>query len=125
MLFVSLKALCFYSVESDAGLVFKNAVLESGVAGADGGVYRFSDVSTNIDALVKITGRSGSLVTLVSIDINSSGWDKAFQPEVTYNNGTATGVADWWMEFEISFVENKGLIGNTAIHKLLILRSTA
>jgi hypothetical protein len=86
-------------------LEFRNATLISGTAGADNAVYRFPQVSSDIDALVKITGRSSSLVKLVSIDMTNTGWDKAFQPEVTYNNGNTTGFNDWWMEFEISFVE--------------------
>jgi hypothetical protein len=86
-------------------LVFRNAVLESGTAGADGAIYRFAQVSSNLDALIKITKRSDSLVGLVSIDLQGMGWEKAFQPQVTYNNNTTpAGISNWWMEFEISFV---------------------
>src|SRR5690242_14060155 len=86
-------------------LVFKNSSLEPGspAAGTDLSVYRFPSVTTNIDALVKITGRSSSLVTLVNIDA-SGGFDKAFQPQVTYNNGNVSGNRSWWMEFSITFV---------------------
>lgn len=87
------------------GLVFKHPVLEINKQGQVGDVYRFSQVANNIDALVKISDRSSSKVTLKSIDIASSGWDKAFQPQVTYgNNETPNGNTDWWMEFEITFV---------------------
>src|SRR5882724_935704 len=88
-------------------LVFRNATLASGTAGADGAIYRFPHVANGIDALVKINGRSSSLVQLVSIDLTNTGWDKAFQPQVTYNNGnTPAGNTDWWMEFGISFVQS-------------------
>src|SRR5215475_2029111 len=86
-------------------LQFRNAKLESGIAGKDGAVYRFSQVNNDVDALVKITGRSSSQVKLVSIDITNTGWDNAFQPQVTYGNGRTNGATDYWMEFEISFVE--------------------
>lgn len=86
-------------------LVFKDAKLESGVAGADGAIYRFSKVAANLDALVRIAGRSSSLVTLVDIDMKTFGFDKAWQPQVGYNKGKAKGAADWYMEFEMSFVE--------------------
>lgn len=89
-------------------LVFKNARLETApnTAGKDEAVYRFAGVTPNVDALVKIVKRSSPLVQLLDIDITSSGFDKAFQPQVTYNNGTTpTGKSDWYMEFEITFVK--------------------
>jgi Secretion system C-terminal sorting domain len=90
-----------------AELVFKNSVLETGMAGADGAIYRFPSVRTGVDALVKINGRSSALVGLVSIDLTNTGHGKAFQPQVTYNNNTSpAGTTDWWMEFQISFVES-------------------
>lgn len=92
-------------------LVFKNAQLESGVAGADGAVYRFSNVrnggSPTIDALITINGRSNGLVSLVSLDLTNTGHDKAFQPQVSYNNNiTPTGTSDWWLEFGVAFVQS-------------------
>lgn len=87
-------------------LDFKNATLISGVAGQDGATYKFDKVDSDIDALVKITGRSNALVTLVDIDVPGMGYDKAFQPKVMYNGGTTpAGYSDWWMEFEIKFVK--------------------
>jgi hypothetical protein len=85
---------------------FRNAVLISGVAGANGAVYKFPKVDNKIDAHVKIVGRSNALVTLVDIDLPGMGYDKAFQPKVMYNGGTTpAGYSDWWMEFEIKFVK--------------------
>ncbi len=69
----------------------------------------FLEVYTDIDALIKIKSRSNALVYLVNIDMISSGFDKAWQPQVGYNNGTAPAAADWWMEFEINFVK-KGTV---------------
>lgn len=87
------------------GLVFKNSYLQSGTAGQVNAVYRFPSVTANVDALVKISGRSSSLVKLESIDLTGMGFDKAFQPKVSYNNGTTpNGVSDWWMEFSITFI---------------------
>jgi len=86
-------------------LVFSNSSLVFGTDGADNAVYRFPAVGTGVDALVKINGRSSSLVKLVSIDLTNTGFAKAFQPQVTYNNNTAPGAAEWWMEFQISFVQ--------------------
>jgi len=85
-------------------LDFKNPILESGVAGADGAQYRFSNVTNNVDAIVTITRRSDVLVNILNPDMNTSGFDGAFQPQVGYNNGSTPGVADWWMEFQIQFV---------------------
>ena len=86
-------------------LVFKNATLDSGKAGKDGAIYRFPSVKSGVDARVKITGRSSSLVKLEDIDLTNTGFDKAFQPQVSYNNGNASRGNDWWMEFQVSFVQ--------------------
>jgi hypothetical protein len=86
------------------GLKFENSVIESGSPGANNTVYRFPLVNSNMDALVKIVGRSSALVTLVSIDITNTGWQKAWQPSISYNNGNVNGAQDWWMEFQFDFV---------------------
>src|SRR5690348_9146065 len=57
---------------ANSQFVFRNATLAAGTAGADGAVYRFPSVATGIDALVKINGRSSSLVKLVSIDLSNT-----------------------------------------------------
>lgn len=89
------------------GLEFKNPALLNGTAGQNGAVYRFPQVTGNVDALVTINGRSNSMVRLLNIDLAGMGHDKAFQPQVTYNNNTTPGgVSDWWMEFQISFVKS-------------------
>jgi len=91
--------------QNDQELMWKNPVLEAGVAGQDGASYRFSQVASHLDAIVTIKGRSSSMVTLVNIDVEHTGFDKAWQPQVSYNNGTAPAAADWWMEFEVTFVD--------------------
>jgi Secretion system C-terminal sorting domain len=85
-------------------LSFTNSSLYSGTAGQDNAVYRFQNVNNSLDAFVKISGRSSSLVKLDNIDLTSTGFSKAFQPQVSYNNGSTNSSASWWMEFEISFV---------------------
>jgi Secretion system C-terminal sorting domain len=88
-------------------LVFDHHTLVSGTDGADGATYRFTNVTTNIDALVTINKRSAALVQMVHLDTTSIGHDKALQPQITYNgNTTPAGVSDWWMEFQISFVNS-------------------
>lgn len=86
------------------GLEFKNARLVSGTEGQDGAVYKFPNVTGNVNGYIKINGRSSSAVKLTSIDLENTGWDKAFQPQISYKKKNA-GLfeRDWWMEFEISF----------------------
>ncbi|MBI5856470.1 MAG: T9SS type A sorting domain-containing protein [Sphingobacteriales bacterium] len=86
---------------------FKNSSLEYGSSGADNAIYRFPSIDATHDALVTIKGRSSVLVTLSNFDLTSSGFDKAFQPRVSYNNGSVSSASSWWIEFEIRFV-NKG-----------------
>jgi len=83
------------------GLVFKDPVLVSGTDKSDGATYRFPNVADKVDALLTISGRSSSKVKLSNIDLTNTGWDKAFQPQISYNGD---GPADWWMDFDISFV---------------------
>ncbi|MEP7278960.1 MAG: T9SS type A sorting domain-containing protein [Bacteroidota bacterium] len=88
-------------------LVFKNAALQSGTDGADNAVYRFSSVMSGVDALIKINERSSSNVRLVSIDLTTTGFEKSFQPQISYgtDNTAPAGNSEWWMEFQVSFVQ--------------------
>lgn len=90
--------------QTSPNLTFSNSSLYSGQAGTVGAVYRFPSVSNSLDAFVKISDRSSSLVKLVSIDLTNTGFNKAFQPQISYNNGSVSSSANWWMEFEVSFV---------------------
>jgi type IX secretion system substrate protein len=88
-------------------LAFRNPVLVSGNDKAVGAIYRFSNVTTGVDALLKINGTSSSDVVLNDLDITSTGYDSAFQPLINLNNSNKinSGVkTDWYMEFQISFV---------------------
>jgi hypothetical protein len=119
ILLATLLCLAAFADGGNTQLVWRNARLESGVAGQNGAIYRFPQVDSKIDALVKINQRSSALVSLVNIDLTNTGWDKAWQPQVSYNNGTAPGAADWWMEFEITFV-NKGTSTPAIVNDFLL-----
>jgi hypothetical protein len=83
-------------------LVFQNATLVSGTAGADGAVYRFNNVASGIDATVTVKGRSSSAVVLTNIDVPDLGWSKALQPQLGIQ-GDVPANTTWWMDFEIRF----------------------
>ena len=98
-----------FSQTSAPELVFKNSTVLSGTAGNDGAIYKFANVTTGVDAQVKINGRSSTNVILNDIDINTTGYDNAFQPLVNYINGgslSANTVTDWYMEFQVSFFKS-------------------
>ena len=103
---LSIAIACISLVSYSQNLTFKNPVLISGNNGADGAIYRFPNVATNMDALVTITQRSSCLVNLDALDVTSVGYDMAFQPKVSYNNGQVNGAATWWMEFQVTFVQS-------------------
>ena len=86
-------------------LVFKNPALINGVAGQDNAVYLFANVTSTIDAHVKVKKRSANNVIINNIDVTEFGWDKAFQPQIGISGGIVTGAKTWWVEFEISFVK--------------------
>ena len=90
------------------GLEFRDGRRISGNDGEDGTVYKFAGVTKDVDGYIKINGRSHSGVKLTNIDLDNTGWDKAFQPQIEYKNKSANGSEkDWWMEFEISFLSAK------------------
>ncbi|AEW03129.1 hypothetical protein A4D02_03775 [Niastella koreensis] len=90
------------------GLEFRNGKRISGNDGDDGAIYKFAGVAKDVDGYIKINGRSHSGVKLTNIDLDNTGWDKAFQPQIEYKNKSANGgEKDWWMEFEISFLSAK------------------
>lgn len=99
---------CFETVNVAAQFAemnFQNPVLESGTYGADGSTYRFSSISTGLDAVITITGRSDASVVLSNMDTTGSiGYDKAFQP-VLGIPGTAPAYSTWWMDFSLTFYQ--------------------
>jgi hypothetical protein len=109
-------ALIQTSASAQQELVFQNSSLKSGTAGSVGAVYKFPLVNSTQDALVTISDRSSSKVTLSSIDLTNTGFNKAFQPQISYNNGSVSNAQNWWMEFTITFVDhntsNPSVIGS-------------
>ena len=86
------------------GLEFKDGSLVQGNDGQDGAVYKFPNVAPNVNGFIKIASRSSSAVKLSSIDLTSTGFNKAFQPHIAYKKNSASkSERDWWLEFEISF----------------------
>lgn len=85
-------------------LVFRNPVLEQGVAGQDDAVYRFYNIRNGIDGLLKIKKRSNAAVELEDIDVADIGWDNALQPRLGISGRTQE--QSWWMQFELTFVQS-------------------
>ncbi len=99
-------------------LVFKNPVLLSGTALQNGAQYKFPNVTTGVDAVLEIKGRSDARVLVNNIDITSFGFDKALQPEIGIP-GTAPANTNWWVDFEITFFQ----AGFTTNNKKVELKS--
>lgn len=96
--------LAAFTTTQAQGLEFKDASLVQGREGQDGAVYKFPNVAPNVNGFIKIASRSSSAVKLSSIDLTSTGFNKAFQPHIAYEKKNAgKSERDWWLEFEISF----------------------
>lgn len=95
--------ICIAGQASSQELVFQNSSLLSGTNGQNGAIYRFPNVTSGVDALLEIKGRSGADVVLEGIDVTETGWSKALQPKLGVQ-GNITGIKNWWMEFELRFV---------------------
>ena len=105
---VALPILC--DGDSVFELFFVNPTLESGTALSVNAVYRFSEVTTDVDALVEITAFNNGAF-LSNIDNTSTGLNSAFQPII--RSGTT---ADSSVDFTISFVDT-GTSTPTTIQK--------
>ncbi|HRG24055.1 MAG TPA: T9SS type A sorting domain-containing protein [Chitinophagaceae bacterium] len=77
---------------------FSSYSLESGTALSNGAVYRFSNVTSGVDALVTISAVTSG-ITLRNIDRTIDGYGEAFQPEYRINGNT-----NGYIEFQIRFV---------------------
>ena len=87
-----------FSSKATPSLIFSNGVLISGTNNQLGAVYRFSNVRSNTDALVTISGFTGG-VTLDNID-GASGFVEALQPVFS-----VPAHSKGYVEFTIQFVK--------------------
>lgn len=78
---------------------FQNSVLISGVDKQLNATYRFSNVRTGTDAIVRITSFVGG-ASIYVVDETGTGYEEAFQPRI---NIPGPGTA--YVEFNISFVD--------------------
>ena len=122
VLLVSLTASCVLAqAQSSTELVFKNSYLLSGTALQDGAKYVFPNVTSGVDAVLTIVGRTDANVVISNIDITSTGWDKAFQPRLG-KNGTVAANSNYWVEFDITFYDAGYTTSN---HKVQLQNITA
>ncbi|MEO0539808.1 MAG: GEVED domain-containing protein [Cyanobacteria bacterium P01_A01_bin.105] len=84
-------------------LSFQNPVAEPGTTSGDlsvGATYRFPNVISGTDAIVEVVGANNA--SLVQLDVTSTGFASAFQPEVR-SNSTSSG--EYYVDFEVRFVQ--------------------
>ncbi len=79
---------------------FNNPVLISGLAGQINAVYKFSNVSTGIDAHVKIVGFTNG-ASVSTMDNLTGGYYDAWQPFIN-SPGSCTSWIDWNITFKIA-----------------------
>ena len=96
--FISFTVFC----QSGPELVFTNPVLVSGTDLKQGAVYRFSNVTTGVDATVKLKKFSRNDIVMSTVDNSALGWNKAFQPEFGLA-GLVAPFQHWYVDFEMTF----------------------
>ena len=99
-LFTSILALC----QAAPGLEFINPQLVSGIANKQGAVYRFANVTTGVDAEIKVKKVSRTDIVIANIDNSALGWNKAFQPEFGLP-GLVQPNQNWYIDFELTFFD--------------------
>lgn len=118
VLMITLSLLVFLSFTSPAqciapSMVFKNPTVISGTDKQVGAVYKFTAVTTGVDATIQIMGFSGG-AALNDMDNTSQGYYYAWQPYVTAGaNGTS------YLDWKISF-KKAGTLADTALPCLAI-----
>ncbi|HWR32042.1 MAG TPA: T9SS type A sorting domain-containing protein [Chitinophagaceae bacterium] len=85
-------------------LTFTNPVLVSGTANQQGAIYRFANVSTGVDAQIRLKKFSRNDIVMQNIDLPSLGWGKSFQPQFGLA-GNVQSNQSWYIDFEIKFYE--------------------
>jgi hypothetical protein len=101
ILFAALVTLKSFSQNGNE-LVFTNPILVSGTENKQGAVYRFSGVSTGVDAEIKLRKFSRPDIEMASIDNSTFGWDKALQPQFGLP-GLVAANQNWYIDFELTF----------------------
>lgn len=96
VLFLSLSICGFSQALPDYS--FENGRLESGRDGTVGAIYRFSNVRSGTDGLIRINSITGGAV-IQHIDRVADGYKEAFQPEIR-----VPANRDGAVEFQITFV---------------------
>ncbi len=94
-------------------LSFHDAVLYSGTDGLVGAVYKFANVSANIDAWVEIVSLEGG-ASLSDIDHFTAGYFKAWQPFVTAAPNDTSGI-NWKITFK-----KAGTTTDTVLSKVVV-----
>src|SRR4028118_1128844 len=85
-------------------LVFMNPVLVSGTANKEGAVYRFPNVTTGVDAEIRLKKFSRNDIVMSNVDLPNMGWEKAFQPQFGLA-GYVSPNQHWYIDFECTFYE--------------------
>ena len=106
-LFVQLLLLVFsFSVSAQRpDYDFSNGTLTSGQNRRVNSTYRYNNVKTGVDAIVRITALTGG-VTLNEVDGNGSGFREAFQPVIQvpgHSSGYAEFNINWLQLYLIGF----------------------
>lgn len=85
-------------------LSFINPVLTSGTDNREGAIYRFANVTTGVDAELKLKKFSRPDIVMNSVDNSSYGWSKALQPEFGLP-GIVAPYQNWYIDFEMTFFQ--------------------
>ncbi|MEM6963694.1 MAG: hypothetical protein AAF573_02940, partial [Bacteroidota bacterium] len=79
---------------------FTGPVLESGTGGTVGAIYRYSNVTTGVDALVEIVGITNTSLHVIDDESSGTGFTDAFQPMMDFTTVGKAGI-----EFNFKFVD--------------------
>jgi hypothetical protein len=83
---------------------FSNPILVSGTANQEGAVYRFNNIASGTDALIRLKKFSRPDIVMQNIDLATMGWGKAFQPQFGLP-GVVQPFQNWYIDFEMEFLQ--------------------
>lgn len=93
----------FMEINEIPELSFMNPVLISGTDGKEGAVYKFYNIAAGLDGQVTLKKFSNPSIYMRTIDNNSFGWPKAFQPE--FGMLSVAPNDNWYIDFELVFLQ--------------------
>src|ERR1017187_2777855 len=98
---ITILSFSFIQAQTVPKLKFRQPQLVSGINGTVGATYKFANVTTGVDAFIRIEEINNGAI-LVNIDDSTVGYYDAWQPTVGGPDAAGSSYIKWDIEFKTS-----------------------